>query len=1656
MIIAYMLDRMIKERDIPDIYEYLNDYITGIAKHDSNNVGFTSFNTHMAITSYRAITREVEKDVAICPSSGQIIIEHTFPSGKIPITKTPFTADRNDWRGYLPGKKEGITDDNGRAVIDECTPGVEYLIKFYPDYDGTSEAAINDEYLDIIAQAAALLKMQWDSKHHPNWIDFKVRYQSSSEQEKFYDFLKQNGEAFWKTLVGLLDMISSIASFVVNHWDDIAAFTTFGMGGSLYLRSKYKDSIEKFTNELIADLKKLERSKIERIFFLLIDKSLLYVVYSAVINWICLLPPDLLCAFISRGMAELVVNIVIGVVLTGGAGLAAKISVQAALVARDAVVVKGIVSELSAIEKVTTYVSSFSGELGNIIAKSMNRYVDIIKPNILKPSNSGNARAIATAEGTTTGTNTAEDAGRLINQIESPNKTEIRAERADTTSTSEVDKPTTTPKDESSPNSRTCPADGCPVSMVTGEELLSLDDGELRGLLPFVWKRLYRTSAAEIDVGLGYGWSHCLSHQLIFENDKVLWINDENLTTELPLPTKDIPVGINNLAEATIYLGRDESEIILAQAHGQGFYHFKRTKSGAQLEYISDKHDNRIVITRNLLGRIHRIHNTAGRGLLIRYEGSHIVGVDYQREVAADNMEDSWQTIQPLVNYRYNKQFQLIQVTNAVGESEYYRYDELNVIQERKMAGGATFYWQWEGQGKEVRCLRHWANFEQMESRYDWNDNGKVTITRKDGSQQVYEHDKDAKLIKEIAPDGGEITKDYDPQGRIIAEKNPLGAETVYQYDYQGNLRLIISPSGELTQYGYDLGRVDSISKGDATWRCAYNEQGEIAWQAEPDGQTTYYEYTTTGKIKQIKYPDGSTHELTWNRLGQLIEEKLPEGGTLRYRYDILGRQITRQDEFGKVTQMEYDAIDRLIKIIRADGTSNAFEYNGYNKVTKVVDEQGRITRYDYVPNLHVISRKINPDGSEVNYQYNNAQLNLTDIINETGQRYHIDYYPNGLVSQETSFDGLTTSYQYDLGGHLLSKTEYDKQGKAYTTTYQRTNTGELLQKTLPDGKQINYRYNPAGKLLSVEDGNWPINYEYDLAGRLTTEHQGWATLRYQYSPLGILSQCKLPDGNVIDYKHTKGGQLSQVNLNGQKLTEHFYNLGQEVERQQGVLTSIYDYDDEGRLKSHFISNQQKTLYKRHYQYSPAGNLEQIEDSRKGKREYFYDPLDRLTKVRGDITEDLIHDPAGNLLSQEHNVHHVNMQGNRLLMQGDKHFSYDDFGCLIEERRGQNQQLVTHYQYDSQHQLQTATLPDGTVAEYQYDAFGRRIRKTVTDKTGTKTKTEYIWQGSKIVAESSKQHYQSYLYEPGTFKPLALLKGKGKEAQVYYYQLDHLGTPQELTNAHGGICWSARYKAYGNLAVLDIADVDNPLRFQGQYYDQETGLHYNRYRYYNPTVGRYMTPDPIKLAGGLNNYQYTKNPVGYIDPLGLNELCPLKRPINDADIPKGMTRAQFEEKIQYFRDNIETGRDYASWKKKLINEEGLSEGQVREIFYRGSLEKDRNIFGKPGDENWKRYYEEISGTKMPDIDNMHAHHLVEKAGAGNPENAMVNRAIIEEAGLNSKLSRENLAWARNIAGQHGSGRQGILRSRLEPVSGNKEAIIEVLKQWAIECQKIGS
>ncbi|WP_016705038.1 RHS repeat-associated core domain-containing protein [Pseudomonas chlororaphis] len=1414
----------------------------------------------VSVTQRKTKTGAVET-FAVCPKDGKFTLIHTFETARyVPIGNTPVRVEQVEKAmiGYSVvgapiNKKIG---PGGIETIDKCIPGKLYRITFFPDVSENDVKALYGSYKGVITHLDGWLKSEWTSKFQPQWST----YSAADRSGRARILLQEALDSFEQALLDLWDDLKDLMELLA---DPIGKAKQLGD----YLSDLEIDKLYATSKDAIASA-----------LLILNDEPLMFIYVSAIVAWVGMLPPQVIVNVIASIGVEFLINVVIGICLTGGAGLAVRLGTKALSKMKPGGALKyleGLAEQLMTAS--TKHSLQAHTELSKpVMLQAKGVPLDASKkaPLSISPSDAGGGpKPMPKPLPKTADTPTLmeQNASVFARKKTEPQSLLVKHKPVD-----DAPKQSKNPADQSTQCTKNTRCDIDPVSMVTGEELLTLTDGELDGLLPLEWTRLYRTSAAEIDNRLGFGWSHSLSHRLQLDDEGVLWTDSENRRTRFPMPTEQRPAITNSLAEAAIFLGDTPGELVLTQA-GQSsrFYHFR----AGRLTTISDAYDNQLHISYDLVDRIQRIDNGAGRCLFLRYDDSHIAAVDYQqRRPEYDERgerQEPWLTVQTLVSYQYNARNQLISATNAVGEIERYRYDEQHVIQERQLAGGASFYWDWEREGKAARCIRQWSNLSQIDARYVWDDKGTVTVARADGSELVYVHDENARLVSQTDPDGAETQKAYDEKGRLIAEKDPLGAVTEYQYDEAGRLVAIIPPEDQPTTYQHHNGFVRVVRRGKATWKYQRNLQGDITRQTDPDGNETHYRYDRQGRLLEITHPDGSRHQLGWNGLGQLLEERLPDGGQRKYRYDALGRQITRQDESGAITQYQWDAANRLAQIILPGGATRAFSYNAYGKVTAERDELGRITRYEYADNLHLVSRRINPDGSQLRYRYDNARLLLTDIENERGEQYHLDYYPNGLIQQETGFDGRSTAYAYDLNGNLLKKTEFGDDGSELVTEYQRDAAGRLLVKTLADGEEIHYSYDALGRLVNVDDGHWPLAYEYDLQDRLITEHQGWGTLRYEYDKLGLLSHCRLPDGSKLDYRHAPGGQLSSIDLNGSRLTSHQFSAGREQQRQQGLLLSQYQYDEQGRLQAHSVSQQQHgqhhNLYRRAYAYDANGNLAGIDDSRKGNLRYHYDPLDRLINVRGATPESFAHDPAGNLLGQgdQPAANLANVKGNRLLMQGDRHYDYDAFGNLSRERRGAGQKLVTEYQYDCQHRLIGVSLPGGSTATYKYDAFGRRIAKTVDGRT-----TEFLWQGERLIAESAENRYRTYLYEPGTFRPLAMLDGEGPaQATPFYYQLDHLGTPQELTAYSGEIMWSAKYRAYGNLAALDVCEIDNPLRFQGQYFDAETGLHYNRHRYYNPNSGRFLTPDPIKLAGGVNNYQYVPNPTGWVDPLGLNN-CP--------------------------------------------------------------------------------------------------------------------------------------------------------------------------------------
>ncbi|WP_431221813.1 RHS repeat-associated core domain-containing protein [Serratia sp. L9] len=321
------------------------------------------------------------------------------------------------------------------------------------------------------------------------------------------------------------------------------------------------------------------------------------------------------------------------------------------------------------------------------------------------------------------------------------------------------------------------------------------------------------------------------------------------------------------------------------------------------------------------------------------------------------------------------------------------------------------------------------------------------------------------------------------------------------------------------------------------------------------------------------------------------------------------------------------------------------------------------------------------------------------------------------------------------------------------------------------------------------------------------------------------------------------------------------------------------------RLTDALTSPEQGVLW-RAYHYDDLHELAAVEDSNRGMLSYGYDVEGRLRNVystHGDQTS-VHYDQADNALilplqTPESSPYVRGCQpysDNRLTRWEEWQYQYDAFGNMSVRQKGPGSQ---HYRYDADNRLVRAKGdgPKG-LFEAQYP-LGRRSSKVVTLRQ-ERRETHFLWQGLRLLQSRTDDHQQTYCYDPNeAYTPLACIERHYSGDKLYWYHTDLNGSPQEVTDAQGDMLWSGQYGVFGQVTRQTDAMWRNfsqplgrfrqPLRYAGQYLDEETGLHYNTYRYYAPEVGRFITPDPIGLMGGLNLYAYAPNPLIWVDPLGL-------------------------------------------------------------------------------------------------------------------------------------------------------------------------------------------
>ncbi|EAY7751891.1 DUF4329 domain-containing protein, partial [Salmonella enterica] len=305
----------------------------------------------------------------------------------------------------------------------------------------------------------------------------------------------------------------------------------------------------------------------------------------------------------------------------------------------------------------------------------------------------------------------------------------------------------------------------------------------------------------------------------------------------------------------------------------------------------------------------------------------------------------------------------------------------------------------------------------------------------------------------------------------------------------------------------------------------------------------------------------------------------------------------------------------------------------------------------------------------------------------------------------------------------------------------------------------------------------------------------------------------------------------------------------------------------------------------REYAYSGQDELLKKRHSRQGVTDYFYDTTGRITACRNEAYLDSWqYDAAANLLDRRQGETAQAGAGsvvpfNRITSYRGLHYRYDEYGRVVE-KRGRNG--TQHYRWDAEHRLtEVAVIRGSTVRRYGYvyDAPGRRVEKHELDAEGKPyNRTTFLWDGMRLAQECRLGRSSSlYIYsDQGSHEPLARVDraAPGEADEVLYYHTDVNGAPEEMTDGGGNIVWEAGYQVWGNLThEKETRPVQQNLRFQGQYLDRETGLHYNLYRFYDPDIGKFISGDPISLRGGINLYAYAPNPISWIDPLGLRKSC---------------------------------------------------------------------------------------------------------------------------------------------------------------------------------------
>lgn len=798
-----------------------------------------------------------------------------------------------------------------------------------------------------------------------------------------------------------------------------------------------------------------------------------------------------------------------------------------------------------------------------------------------------------------------------------------------------------------------------------------------------------------------------------------------------------------------------------------------------------------------------------------------------------------------------------------------------------------------------------------------------ITFKQRDGGIHHFTYNERGLEISSTDPRGQVTHFGYDAQDRRVSVTDTLGRVTRRELNERGLATKIIHPDGTKEVFVYDdYGRkIATTDHQGRTTKLAYDELGRVTRQEDSVGRVTTFDYTELPQgcgsctlapnATRIVGPDGAVTTRLYDTEGRLLAHTVasgtaeaattlyaydndnnvvsitdPLGHVVRFTYDDEGHRLTATDTLGRVTKWDYNEHGNVTSIITPDGGVTHTEYDANDRLIKTTDAAGNVTRRDYDALGNLVSLT-DSRGSVYRWIYDGKRKNA--MIYPDGSRESWTYDPVGRPITYTTRAGQTKSTSYNIGSRPLT------------------------EKWSPSGAAPNiiYTYTALGQIATIDNGLAKLSYTYNSFGLVTAEattRNGQATLAvgYDYDAAGRRTALSHPDGAIVTSSYTARGQLAALSLGGDLLATYSYDLvGRPVglARNNGVATA-WTYNDAGGLLSIAHATGSGIATSASYELDAVGRRIAKSEADGWTERYAYDATGQLT------TAGYFESPAARQTVREVSYTY-DANGNRERMTE-----------LDRPQRGAARTSVTRYAANVLNQY-TSITANGATDVLTYDANGNLIRQggvdysfnaknqlievmtstermtQIHDPKGRVIERRYFTmdtQGQWVEDEdrSVRHTYDNAWnviedrglnddlrarYIHGSRMDEILVCERSDGARLYSLA-DGLGSTIALTDAGGSVKQNFRYDAYGMPRILntDVSLYAGQLAIQSTFRFLFTGreflasveLNDHRNRYYLPSIGRWLTIDPIGFADGLNIYAYARNsPTEFIDSTGL-------------------------------------------------------------------------------------------------------------------------------------------------------------------------------------------